>query len=277
MKQQQGKENLIIKANIPVVGSDLTIKTDPARLKQVLTNLIGNALKFTESGSIEFGYAVVKNKIIIKVSDTGIGISKDKLDIIFDRFQQLEHKDNAKYDGTGLGLAISKGIIDLLNGTISVESEQGNGSIFTITIPYVPDRAQNATCKRNKQIDKQVFQNKKLLVAEDDYINKLYIEEILKEIPIDVIWAENGEDAVKLFRESDGISLVLMDIQMPQLDGYKAAKQIFEHNPDTKIIAQTAYAMSSDREKCLKNGFVDYISKPIQKDRLIELLGRWID
>jgi two-component system CheB/CheR fusion protein len=137
LKHQKGKTNLAIKANIPASASDVIITTDPARLKQVLSNLISNALKFTAKGQIEFTYSIHGKKLVFEVSDTGIGMSKDKLDIIFERFQQLEHADKAQYDGTGLGLAISKGIVNLLGGSMSVKSEEGKGSVFTFDIPYL--------------------------------------------------------------------------------------------------------------------------------------------
>lgn len=276
LKHQKGKGHIEIKANIMESGSDLTIKTDPARLKQVLTNLLGNALKFTNEGVIEFGYEIIDKQLVFKVSDTGIGISKHKLSVIFERFKQLNHTKKAKYDGTGLGLAITKGIVNLLGGSISVQSELEKGSIFTFEIPYIPLKPHHLNSNRNSIANTKLLNGKTILVAEDDDINKLFIEELLEDIPLKVLWANNGVEAVEMFKKNDNISLVLMDINMPLLNGYKAAKQIFEYKSDTRIIAQTAYAMTSDREKCIKNGFVDYISKPIQEEKLIELLTKWI-
>ncbi len=277
LKYKREKGHLVITTNIPDRSQDMIIKTDPSRLRQVLTNLIGNALKFTEKGHIAFGYKIKDQKIIFKVADTGIGISEEKLNLIFERFQQVEHSDKAKYDGTGLGLAISKGIISLLGGEIRVESEEGKGSIFSFDIPYLLAENQNAIKKEIGKAEVEAFNGKRILIAEDDLINKLYLEELLDDLSLDVLWASDGVETVEKFMNNQDISLVLMDIRMPLLDGYKAAKQILEHKPDAKIIAQTAYAMASDREKCIKNGFIDYVSKPIKKGALLDLISKWIN
>jgi two-component system CheB/CheR fusion protein len=257
LKNKNGKDNVEIIVSIPEALKGMVIKTDPARLKQVLTNLLDNSLKFTESGKVELGYAVKKNKVVFKVSDTGIGMSKDNLDIIFERFQQLEHSDKAKYTGTGLGLAISKGIINLMGGSINVESEELKGSVFTFDILYLPAGSDSELITGSDMQNIELFRDKKILIAEDDHYNRIYIKELLKDIPLNIFWAENGVEAVEKFKQNKEISLILMDIRMPLLDGYKAAKQILEYKPDALIIAQTAYAISSEKEKCIENGFVD--------------------
>jgi two-component system, chemotaxis family, CheB/CheR fusion protein len=279
LKNQKAKDNLVIKAKIPEYSEKLLIKTDPLRLKQILVNLINNALKFTENGKIEFGYKMIDNKIVFDVTDTGIGIPKNKINLIFERFQQLIQTNKAKYDGTGLGLAITKGIVNLLGGSISVTSKKDEGSIFTFDIPYYKTTSNshflpNET--KNKLIDTDLFNNKKILVAEDDSINRLFMSKLLEELSFEILWACNGIEAVEAFKKYPDISVILIDIRMPLLDGHEAAKKILETNPNAKIIAQTAYAMSSDREKCLSNGFIDYISKPIKKNELIEILKKWV-
>ncbi len=277
LKHHKSKNHLEIKALLPKSITKLQIKTDPHRLKQILSNLIGNALKFTDKGKITFGYTLINKKLVFKVSDTGIGMSKDKLDLIFERFQQLVQDDPANYEGTGLGLAISKGLIGLLGGTISANSTLGKGSVFTFDIPYMPIEEDKFLPGSNSAINPEFYRGKQILVAEDDYTNKLYIEELLKDLPMHIYWANNGLEAVELFKSNPSISLVLMDIRMPKMDGYQAALKMFEHRPSIRVIAQTAYAMSSDREKCLKSGFVDYVSKPLQKEKLIELITRWLE
>ncbi len=277
LKRRKGKDNLEIRADVPDSLNDLIINTDPVRLRQVLTNLIGNAIKFTNEGSIEFGYTLNKNRIVFEVSDTGIGIPEDKYNVIFERFQQLENPvGKTKYDGTGLGLAIAKGIIHLLGGVIRIDSEEGKGTVFTFEIPYKPAYVNNVISNNTENINKGIFKGKQILIAEDDSFNRFYLKELLSELSLDILWAENGADAVELFKKNNGLSVALMDIRMPVVDGFDAIKQILEFKPDARIIAQTAFALASDKKKCLQSGFVDYISKPIQKEQLMEVITKWI-
>lgn len=277
IKKDKRKNNILINANIPDNDKNIAIRTDTSRLKQVLNNLISNALKFTHSGSIDFGYVRNNNKIIITVVDTGIGIPQDKINDIFERFQQVEHTDGVKFDGTGLGLAITKGLIELMGGTITVVSKLNEGSSFIIELPFIPAIEKVNSNEDNTDAALQDMYRKLFLVADDEPVNREYLQRLLRGYPIDFLWAENGIEAVKLFEEhSDNIALVLMDIRMPGLNGYKAAEQILKINPNAKIVAQTAYAMASDKEKCLSYGFVDYISKPILKEFLIRIISKWV-
>ncbi len=278
LKRQKEKDGIKIKAHIPGKYKDLIIKTDQERLNQVLINIIGNALKFTEKGSIEFGYNIEKDKVVIKVSDTGIGMPKDKFQFIFNRFARLEHNNNAKYDGTGLGLAISKGIVNLLGGTISAYSEEGKGSVFTVELPYVSvdEDGESSVLNTGNELDLEIFREKQILIAEDDRINKFYLKEIFKDIPFKLFWAKDGFEAIEAVEKNPSLSLILMDIRMPKLDGFGAAKEILKMAPNSKIIAQTAYAMADERERIINNGFVDYIAKPLQKEKLLRVIARWI-
>lgn len=276
LKNIRGKSELSIKAIIPEGNKNLMVKTDATRLKQILVNLIGNALKFTDVGSIVFTYELKEDKIVFSVTDTGIGMSADKLKIIFERFQQIEHSEEKRYDGTGLGLTISKGLVNLLGGSMRVESKEGVGSIFTFDIPYEEADIDENSMSQNNSFNEAKFKGKKVLIAEDDMINKFYLKEVLKELPITILWAENGVDAVELYKQEKDFDAVLMDIRLPGLDGFKATRKILEMNPDAHVIAQTAYAMSSDKEKCLKNGFVDYVAKPISKDTILKKLAKWL-
>ena len=273
LKDKKKKNKLLITAEIPKKPASLSVNTDKARLQQVLNNLVGNAVKFTESGTIKFGYTVEDSKVVIKVKDTGIGIPRESQEMIFERFSRLEHKDNAKYDGTGLGLAISKGLVELLGGTLAVESEEGAGTEFSFSIPLEPcGEVQVSPRQKMKKLEGQT-----LLIAEDDEFNNLYLKELFKEIPVHVLWAENGEEAVHLFNNNPDISLVLMDIRMPVMNGLEAARRILKTNPRMKIVAQTAYAMDGDKEKYTKNGFAGYIAKPLQKEELLEAIYKWLD
>ena len=271
LKKKKKKDNILIKAEVPDSLMDLHIKTDKNRLQQILNNLIDNAIKFTDEGDIRFGFLLRNGKVEFKVTDTGIGIPKNSQELIFERFQRLAQKDAAKYDGTGLGLTLSKGLIELLGGTISVESEEGKGTVFTFDIPYEPCIVD----EEGPEMKTDILRGKTILVAEDDEFNNMYLREMLKELPVEVLWAENGEEAVELFQKHKHVSLVLMDIRMPVLNGIEAAQEILSMNPDSRIIAQTAYAMAKDKKKYAENGFVDYITKPIQKEDLFKMILKW--
>jgi two-component system, chemotaxis family, CheB/CheR fusion protein len=276
LKSKLGKEDVILHNTSASFSKTTMIKTDPNRLKQVLGNILNNAIKFTEKGEVKFGYEISDGKILFKVSDTGIGISRDNLDAIFERFHQIESPNKNNFDGTGLGLAICKGILHLLGGSIRVESELGKGSIFKFDIPYIPDNLKSNKTKKDKDVDFTIFEGKTVLIAEDDEINQLFTKELLKEVPLSVLWANNGKEAVEIFQNHQNISIVLMDIRMPIMDGYKAAEKILLHNPKARIIAHTAYAMPGDKENIIQKGFVDYIAKPIQRELLMEILVKWI-
>ena len=273
-KLKKGKGEIELILNIPKKHKELTILSDPERLKQVLTNLLSNALKFTHKGKIEFGYNLSNEKVLIQVSDTGIGIEGKDLSTIFQRFQRTDQTNEEKYDGTGLGLTITKGIVDILKGSINVESQHGKGSLFTIEIPYNPVAIEQTENKQQTKTDLKIFENKEILIAEDDYVNNLFLAELFKNIPVKIHWAKNGIEAVSIYKNNPGIELILMDIRMPILDGFKAARQILKIDPDAKIIAQTAHAMASDKDKCLNNGFVDYIAKPINANYLSEIMAK---
>ena len=275
LKHARGKQNLKIRLNLSGKDEALFIVTDPDRLKQILINLIGNALKFTETGGVDFGYELENDRLKFYVSDTGIGMSEDDLKLVFERFKRTEQA-HKKYEGTGLGLAITKGLLDLLGGDISVHSEVGRGSVFTFTIPYEPAKPEQVKSRKEQVTDTGRLRGKKILIAEDEKINRMYLEIILKDLPIQIFWARNGLEAVEIFSENRDINLVLMDIKMPLMDGEEAMQKILAWKPGTRIVAQTANALSSDREKYLESGFVDHISKPIDKKQLIRIMEKWV-
>ena len=275
LKHARGKQNLKIRLNLSGKDEALFIVTDPDRLKQILINLIGNALKFTETGGVDFGYELENDRLKFYVSDTGIGMSEDDLKLVFERFKRTEQA-HKKYEGTGLGLAITKGLLDLLGGDISVHSEVGRGSVFTFTIPYEPSKPEQVKSPEEQVTDTERLRGKKILIAEDEKINRMYLEIILKDLPIQIFWARNGLEAVEIFSENRDINLVLMDIKMPLMDGEEAMQKILAWKPGTRIVAQTANALSSDREKYMESGFVDHISKPIDKKQLIRIMEKWV-
>ncbi len=254
-------------------NDNIQIKTDKNRITQVLGNLLSNAIKFTHKGKVEYGYSVNGNIIEFYVKDTGIGIARENHSLIFERFKQLDSTSTRNYGGNGLGLSIAKALVEKLGGTITLKSELGKGSAFFVYIPF--DSIKIAGSKAVNQVNLNLpdWNEKTILIAENELNNYYYIKEILSDTSVKILHAWNGEEAVNLVKENPAIDLVLMDIKMPVMDGNDAMKLIKLHNPDIPVIAITAYAMSDDREKALKEGFDDYISKPIRINTFMEKIA----
>lgn len=249
--------------------------TDESKINQILTNLINNAIKFTKSGVIKFGYLIKNDEFLFFVSDTGIGIAKDFHERIFERFTQIDLKLTRGFEGAGLGLAICKGLVERLGGRIWLESEVNTGSTFWFTIPCA--FVQEKTKLKEQKIKEFESINKiKVLIAEDDHVSFLYLSKILKESQFIILHAENGEIAVDIVRNTPDIELIIMDIRMPELDGFEAIKQIKSLKPNLPVIAQTSYAFSEDREKIISAGFSEYLSKPIEQSQLLKLIENYI-
>ncbi|NVO21422.1 MAG: PAS domain S-box protein [Bacteroidetes bacterium] len=276
-KKKAGKHavELILKKAFP--DNNCTIISDDVRLKQILLNLIGNALKFTEQGSIKIEYGVQSDQIVFCVQDTGKGIAKDKQDIIFERFRQEEESTTRKYGGTGLGLSISKGLVELLQGKIWLESEPGSGASFFFSLPIsIWTGHIDAESKENKPKAKFDFEGKCILVAEDVYSNFRLINYMLSKTNATVIYAENGAQAVDLCRSEERIDLILMDIQMPVMDGYEATSEIRKFLPKLPIIALTAYSFSDKSDESLLKGCNDYLTKPVDKETMLEKARKYL-
>lgn len=251
------------------------IITDKGKLKQIFVNLLTNAFKFTNTGSVEGGCKFENNKLIFYVSDTGIGIPADKQKEVFERFAQLRQANNPAIGGTGLGLSIAKGLVSLLGGEIFLVSEPGKGSTFSFSFPYKTAPLSHEKSLITEKSDEYKFTNKTILLVEDEIYNVEYIKEILKETGVKIILAETGYEAIQI-ASLQPVDLVLMDIRLPDIDGYQAAKQIKLNNPALDIISQTAYASADDKQKALDAGFVDYISKPIKVDFLLSMLNKYL-
>lgn len=278
-KSKDNKENiqLITKKGLDYKAS--TVQTDPFRLKQIISNLIGNALKFTLQGSIEFGYEIrQKNTLQFYVRDTGIGIPKDKQAIIFERFGQvLDSHFFINQKGTGLGLAISSNLAKLLGGSMWVESELGHGSTFYFTIPYSHCDHENETVSDKLESDENLILNGKvILIAEDEDVNYMYFKQLLQPTKATLIWAKNGIEAIDAVRNNKNISLVLMDCKMPQMDGYTATSEIKQISPQLPVVAQTAFAMAEEQERSIQAGCDGYLSKPIRTNELFEVLSKYL-
>jgi len=254
------------------------IRTDPNRLRQILTNLIGNSVKFTQTGFIEFGYRLEKpDQLLFYVKDTGIGISKDKLDLIFERFMQADVSSTRKYGGSGLGLAISKGLVELLGGKMWAESAVKMGSTFYFTLPYIPaTKTEEDSEEKKKPKTDYNWDGKLFLIAEDDKFSYKFLEGFLKQTGADVMHAADGHEAVNLCRNHETIDLVLMDIQMPEMNGLEATTAIKQFRKNIPVIAQTANAITEERQKCLEAGCDDFISKPININELYAKIDKWL-
>jgi CheY-like chemotaxis protein len=252
---------------------------DPVRLQQILINLVGNALKFTEKGEVNINLQLIKEDaqfvtLEFSVVDTGIGISKENAETVFDRFTQVSGDSKRKYGGTGLGLTITKQLIELQGGTIQVKSKEGVGSTFTFCLPIQKGTKKEKT--EIKTISKNIgckIDHLNILLVEDNFINQKVAIRILTGYGALVDTANNGKEALELFKQKE-YDLILMDIQMPEMDGYEATKIIRNEMGKVKaaipIIAMTASALISDRKKCLVAGMNDYIAKPFQAEALLK-------
>jgi PAS domain S-box-containing protein len=253
---------LILKPGLK--NEESALFTDKVRLEQILSNLLSNALKFTDKGTIEFGYLIDRRRdIVFYVKDTGIGMTSHEQKIIFDRFRQVSTSYNKMYGGTGLGLSISKGLAEKLGGSIWVESEVEKGSCFFFNVPYKP----GISIEKPQEIDYDLTYNWAgctILIAEDEEVNFSLLETILKPTGVCILHAKTGLETVQFAATDYRINLVLMDIKMPDLDGLEATRRIKSVRKDLPVVAQTAYAMSTDEENCLRAGCDDYISKPLR-------------
>ncbi len=276
-RQNKSHIDLIIRNHCDIKG--IQLHADDFRLRQVFTNLLSNAIKFTSKGSILFGVKSSENGIItFYVKDSGVGISNEKQKFIFDRFRQGHENKESFYGGTGLGLAISKNIIELMGGDIGVRSEVNRGSEFFFSIPYdgkhlnVPD--EKVSIDRSP-LD---WSSKTFLIAEDDPSNFYLLKENLKKYKVNILWAKNGNEAIEIFSQNkDDISIVLMDVQMPEINGYEATRLIKEMKPEVPVIAQTAYALAGERDASRRAGCDDYISKPLMMKELLFILNKFLD
>jgi len=258
---------------------DAEITTDKIKLNKILSNLIENAVKFTSEGFIEIGYTVENYDLVIYVKDTGIGISQESNELIFERFSQAQDEVSTLYGGLGLGLSIAQENAHLLGGSIRVESEKYKGSVFYLTIPYKPVNAQQSENKQTGSSDIDTMSSYTILVAEDEEVNFLYIEALLElesSHSFNLIHAVNGQEAVDICLGRNDIDLVLMDIKMPVMTGYEATEKIKSQLPDLPIIAQTAYSTDADKELALKYGCDDFITKPIDENLLFSLINSYL-
>jgi signal transduction histidine kinase len=281
-KKILNKHDLEIKFDRPA-GDDLYISTDKIRLNQILSNLIGNAFKFTESGQLIFGYKLIKDTIshpVLQffVKDTGIGIPIEAQKYIFDRFRKADVDSNKIFRGTGLGLFICKSLVEKFKGKIWLESEVHKGSTFYFEIPFIQPNnlSDNNLSGKGLEQKKYNFKGKSILVAEDEDSSYSYIESVLKNTNASIVRAKNGQETIDLVKQNNSFDLILMDIQMPVVSGYAAIKSIKSKFKELPIIVQTAYAFIEQKDKILNSGCNALISKPYKSHELLSLINEFI-
>jgi|WetSurMetagenome_2_1015567.scaffolds.fasta_scaffold00535_4 PAS domain S-box-containing protein len=262
---------LVIKPLPDKLAANQRIISDRTKLRQVLDNLLSNAVKFTHSGKIILQCELVNRFIQFKVEDTGIGIPPDLQDAVFERFRQVETSYIKNYGGTGLGLSITKAYVEKMGGKIRISSELGKGSVFSFDLPYkaaIPEEIKDIPVIKSQVLKDDMT----ILVVEDEDINWYYLYEILKS-KVKTIRAENGKMAIELIKQHPEINIVLMDIKLPDINGLDLTRIIKSINSEIRIIAQTAFALSGDEEKALEAGCSGYITKPVNKEELLNLIA----
>jgi CheY-like chemotaxis protein/two-component sensor histidine kinase len=278
MKSKEGKKHieLVLKKGVP--DPDFRARTDSYRIRQILSNLISNSIKFVEKGFVEFGYKIEDDDLLFYVKDTGIGIPQHKQEFIFEPFRQVEESYTRKYGGTGLGLTICKNLVNLIGGKIWLESEEGKGTTFYFTIPYKKvDRSysENRDELDNVEVpEKYNWKDKIFMVAEDVESNFELVKELLEKTAAKILWVKDGQEAIDIAQDNGNIDLILMDISMPKLDGLSAAVAIKKFRKDLPIVAVTAFAKTEEKEKFLNSGCDDYIAKPIAEEELMDAISR---
>ncbi len=283
LKKEQSRileSKAVIKLNLPDTNLGLQVYTDRKKFNQILMNLLKNALKFTPTGSIEFGYIeeIKDNKPQLKffVKDTGIGIPKDKHEMIFDMFRQVDESYTRAHGGVGIGLSLTKKLIELLGGEIWLDSKVNKGTSFYFTLVDYQSIEDLGFNQFNENFDIVKLPGKTILVVEDDESSYILLEVLLKALQGNLYWARNGVEAIEIVKKNDKIDLILMDVNMPVMNGYEATSIIKKTKPNLPIIAQTAYAIAGDKEKALAAGCDDYIVKPIKRQDLYKLLVSYL-
>lgn len=266
--------------NNKYLTNELIIETDQEKLYAIMINLVKNAIKYTEKGEIEIGYLIYKQEIKFWIKDTGIGIAEDRQEAVFERFVQADIKNPLAKQGTGLGLAITKAYVEMLGGRIWLESKLGKGSIFYFTLPV---QSENENLEINNhilsgeimEINEPVIPKIKVLIVEDDEASTKLLKVNLHQYVGEILIATSGEEAIEIFKNNKDINLILMDIQLPNIDGYVATKEIRKMSDDVIIIAQSAYAQVENKVRAFEAGCDEYIVKPIDRNELKTIISKY--
>jgi CheY-like chemotaxis protein len=283
--EQLKRTNLTIHLDTALPDKLSVIESDIYIFKQVISNLIENAIKYTHSGSIHFGYLPpVKNEVTFYIKDTGIGISTENQAVIFEHFRQADIENRSQYGGTGLGLAICKGALAHIGGKIWVESKPGEGSVFYFTLPF--HQLESVTGGNQSLVHEGILNEKPgnhckwpgkhILIVEDEQTNMEFLKIILGKTQADITSAENALTLRNYYQKLDQFDLVLLDVRLPDASGWDLAREIKAIMPGLPVIAQTAYAMSSDLQKSMSAGCDNFISKPINKAKLLTMLSEYL-
>ena len=275
-QKNAGQQNVILKYDKP--AKYISITGDSERLRQILVNLIGNALKFTEKGYVYYGFSVNNDEVVFYVMDSGIGIPLEKKETIFNRFAQEDNALVRKYGGVGLGLPICKGLVTLMNGKIWCVSDVDKGSSFNFSIPYRPASMQafaDSIPLKRKILDKD-WSKYTVLIVENDVINHKIIRAMLRNTKVNLIHASNGMKAIEEVRTNPQIDLTLMNEHLPDMNGLEIACKILDINPAIPVIAQTANSKSEFWRRCIEAGCVDYISKPTKMSELFSKMSKFL-
>ncbi len=272
-RPEANNKGLDIVNAVPHADSEFFINSDVSKVESIITNLIKNAIKYSDKGIISFGYVQDKGNLEFYCKDDGIGIPKNRLAAIFNRFEQADIEDRHVFQGSGLGLAITQAYVNMLGGRIWVESELDKGSTFYFTLPKVI--VYHEEIEEIENFNKEnimTYKKKNILIVDDDEISIAFLEILLEPYAKELYTAANGKEAVEICRSNE-VDIVFMDMKMPIMNGYEATQKIREFAPDLPIIAQTAYALAGDREKAIEAGCTDYVSKPINEAKLLQFLG----
>lgn len=269
-KNSEAKSHITLRVQKALSDKDSMLYTDAKRLEQLLSNLIENAIKFTNEGFVEFGYHVIEEKSAIElyVKDSGIGIPKAALREIFMSFRQIDGSDTRQYGGTGLGLTITHRLTEILGGNIRVESKENEGTCFYVQFPFrleLDDELNRDNCYN--------WSGKKILIVDDQRNNFAYFKTALEHTRAEIFWAKNGVEAVSLCK-SVNVDVVLMDIQMPVMNGYEATKKIKHQNAAIPIIGQTAFIEKENKNKAMAAGCDDYLVKPVKTKTLLDSIHK---
>ncbi len=257
-----------------LTDDEALVLTDNNKLNQILTNLVKNAIKFTEKGVVTFGYELLTDTLKFYVKDTGVGMPKNRQQAIFNCFEQAEIENTRTFEGSGLGLTIAKSYVEMLGGKIWFKTEEGIGTEFMFSIPYKTKTQQPESNSQQPESNSQLGNLKALsvLIVEDEKVNNQLFEMFFKDTFKQIIYVKTGQQAIDVCKDNQKIDLILMDIRMPLMDGYMATREIRKFNKEIIIIAQTAFGLAGYRGDAIKAGCNDYISKPINRNKLFEMI-----
>jgi|GEM_PF-2297404 len=271
-----GKTDIEFTFKVPQNVKNLEVNIDHLRLNQIVKNLVVNAFKFTNSGKVEVGCSLInKNELKFYVADTGIGISEEKHSEIFNRFTQAASDKSNLYGGTGLGLSIAKGLLDLMGGRIWLDSKPGEGSTFYFTVPFWFTEKKNESISSGKLKIQASYTENRILIVEDDEYNTDYLKEILTDLDLSISHCIYGQKALELCRNQK-INVILMDIRLPDMSGFDFIHEIRKINPEVKIIVQSSYDVSKDKERAFEAGCDEYLRKPLKSDFLLSRINFYL-